>query len=85
MKYKDNVIYIEDNKYTSEDFILNENITTIISDYSSTLINAHYLRSDIELLSYMYRLYEKYSVDLGLNISILEKLFNEGVIKRIEI
>lgn len=85
MKYKDNVIYIEDNKYTSEDFILNENITTIISDYSSTLINAHYLRNDIELLSYMYRLYEKYSVDLGLNISILEKLFNEGVIKRIEI
>ena len=45
----------------------------------------YYLRNDIELLSYMYRLYEKYSVDLGLNISILEKLFNEGVIKRIEI
>ena len=63
----------------------NENITTIISDYSPTLINAYYLRNDIELLSYMYRLYEKYSVDLGLNISILEKLFNEGVIKRIEI
>ena len=63
----------------------NENITTIISDYSPTLINAYYLRNDIELLSYMYRLYEKYSVDLGLNISISEKLFNEGVIKRIEI
>ena len=63
----------------------NENITTIISDYSPTLINAYYLRNDIELVSYMYRLYEKYSVDLGLNISILEKLFNEGVIKRIEI
>ena len=63
----------------------NENITTIISDYSPTLINAYYLRNDIELLSYMYRLYEKYSVDLGLNMRRLEKLFNEGVIKRIEI
>ena len=56
-----------------------------LSDLIIQFRNAYYLRNDIELLSYMYRLYEKYSVDLGLNISILEKLFNEGVIKRIEI
>ncbi len=41
-----------------------------LSDLIIQFRNAYYLRNDIELLSYMYRLYEKYSVDLGLNIIV---------------
>nr|WP_317331740.1 polysialyltransferase family glycosyltransferase [uncultured Romboutsia sp.] len=85
MRYEESVVYIDDNRYTSEDFILNKNINTIISDYSSTLINAYYLRDDIELYSYMNILENEYNINLGLDITILEKLFNENIIKKIEI
>ena len=52
-KYEKYVHYISDTSTTSDDYLINENIDTIISDYSSTMINACYLRDDINILTYM--------------------------------
>ncbi len=80
-----NVILLDDNSYTSEDFLMNKAITTIISDYSSTLINAYYLRTDLQLISYIEELKDKYKIDLGLKISIFDKLLYKGNIEQIKL
>lgn len=44
-----------------------------LSDLIIQFRNAYYLRNDIELLSYMYRLYEKY-VDLGFKYKYIREV-----------
>lgn len=84
-KYKEYVKIIDDKKITSEDIILSENIKGVISDYSSMLINAPYLRDKFEIYTTLNIMKEIYKIDIDLNISILNLFRKKGIIKNIEI
>lgn len=72
---------IENSKVTSEDLILNGNIKCIISDYSSTLVNAVYLRDDIDIVSCLGLLQKKYNLKICFKSTIFRKLIECGDIK----
>lgn len=84
-KYHEYIHFSSHKGSTSDDYILNENIDTIISDYSSSLINACYLRSDINILTYCDILEKQYKIKNNVKLSIFDMFINEGKIKKIKI
>ncbi|TDT46076.1 polysialyltransferase family glycosyltransferase [Fonticella tunisiensis] len=80
-EYEPYVKFIDKLNITSEDIIYDSNIKEVISDFSSILINAYYLRKDIYLTSYANMLKKKYGVQINFSCSIFDKLFLEGKIK----
>uniref|UniRef100_UPI0013DE2080 polysialyltransferase family glycosyltransferase n=1 Tax=Romboutsia sp. Marseille-P6047 TaxID=2161817 RepID=UPI0013DE2080 len=78
----DKYIYIiNDSNLTSDELVFNENISEIISDTSTTLINAHYIRNDIKIKTYANLLECKYNVKINTRISIFKKLREQGIIE----
>lgn len=82
-KYNEYIHFLNDKGSTSDDYILNENIDTIISDYSSSLINACYLRSDINILTYCDILEKQYKIKNNVKLSIFDMFINKGKIKKL--
>lgn len=78
--YHYDIEVIEEN-CTSEDLILCPKIKEIISDLSSCLINACYLRDDVNVITYINLLGKKYKYNFKVSYSIYNKLINEGKIK----
>lgn len=81
-QYSDYIRLINRVDITAEDLVLNDNITGVLSDFSSTLVNAHYLREGMELISYYDLLVDKYGLKYHFSLSIFDKLLEEGVIKQ---
>lgn len=80
-EYKPLIELIERNDITSEDIILCNNIDEVISDMSSSLVNAYYLRSDIEIYTYVNYLKNKYKVRIPAEITIFNYLREKQIIK----
>lgn len=79
--YNKYVKLIDRNDLTSEDILLNPNIYEVISDVSSTLINAYYLRDDIRLVSNYNLLIKKYKVKFKFQYSIFDNMIDNGSIE----
>lgn len=80
-KYNKYVSLLENSYYTSEDYIVNNNINVVISDYSSTLINAHYLRENIEIITYRNLILKHCGQKNKFNITIFEKMISDNIIR----
>ncbi|MEG0297761.1 MAG: polysialyltransferase family glycosyltransferase [Clostridium sp.] len=80
-KYSQYIILLEKGKYMSETLLGDSRIKEVISDYSSVLVNAIYLRSDIEAISYGNILKDVYGVDSFATVSLFDYLYNHGKIK----
>lgn len=76
-KYNDRVYLIREKNITSEDLVLSGKFDAIISDFSSTLINAWYINEEIKLISYKNVLKDFYKVNLGCEYSILDEFIKE--------
>ncbi|KKK38900.1 hypothetical protein WQ57_06000 [Mesobacillus campisalis] len=79
--YDGYIIILNRDDLTSEDIIVNPNIKEVISDVSSSLINAYYLRDDIKIISYQNILIKKYGLKFKFKYSIFENMVENGIIK----
>ncbi|AGB18531.1 polysialyltransferase family glycosyltransferase [Thermoanaerobacterium thermosaccharolyticum] len=84
-KYGPYVKFIDDFSITSEDIIIRSEINEIVSDTSSVLINAFYLKDNIRLISYINLLKDKYNINLNFNYSIYDKLYLDGKIENLNL
>jgi len=80
-KYNGYIIIVDKNDITAEDLLMNTNIHEIISDISSVLVNAYYLRDNINLISYYKMLVNKYKIKIEFQCSIFDNLIDQGIIK----
>jgi hypothetical protein len=80
-KYGSYIKFIDDFSITSEDIIIASEIDEVVSDFSSVLINAYYLKENIKLISYMNLLKDKYNIKTNFSYSIYDKLYLEGRIE----
>ena len=80
-KYRPYIRLIENKSITSDDLIMSDSIKSIISDYSSILINAPYMREDLELITCLDIMQSKYNIDINFKSKIFREFINKGVIK----
>lgn len=65
---------------TAEDVVVHPNIKEVLSDISSVLINAYYLRDDIRITSYYPLLRKKYGINIIYQYSIFNNMVEKGII-----
>ena len=80
-KYNKYVHMIEDKSITSEELLMSDQIDEVISDFSSTLINAHYSDRNVKLITYYNLIEESYGVKIIKN-NLFEYMVEYGIIEK---
>lgn len=80
-EYDGYIVILDRDDLTSEEILIHPNINEVISDVSSSLINAYYLRDDVRIISYKNILENKYRVQFKFTYSIFDSMVEDGIIE----
>lgn len=81
LEYAPYIKFIDKTDITSDELLVNHNIKAVISDYSSLLINAPYIREDLTCITYLGMMQNEYKIKVDFKSKLFKYLLDKGIIK----